>query len=201
MMELLTPAPSNWLLRTVAEVKKNKRLFGSMEDDLIGGWIQAATAYLETEYQIAIAPQTWKITLPCFEDEIALLYPPLNYAPPALPETAVVVKYLDMANVQQTFTAFTATKYAMTWRLCPVLEWPDTADAARAVTVEFNVGYTDPLKVPHAIRQAALLLASYYIQHRDATFEEPKISLIDRRIAFGVEALMKPFRVVARYGQ
>jgi uncharacterized phiE125 gp8 family phage protein len=201
MLELLDPAPTNWLLRTVAEVKANKRMTINVEDALIEGWIRVAAEWLETEYQISIRPQKWRLTLPCFPDQIHLQNPPLRYALPAEPETAVAVKYRDVDNVEQTLAspAYRVFKSDMTWRVVASETWPDTKETPRAVRIEFDVGYTAPADVPMPIRQAGLLLASYYVQHRDATFEEPKISLIDRRIAFGVEALMKPYRVIARY--
>lgn len=198
MLEALTTAP--WKPLTVTQVRKNKRIVQTLEDDLIEGYIDAATELLETDYQISILARTWRLSLPSFCDEFELPRPPLRYV--GQPETAVLVKYLDTLGAEQTFaTDVVATRRNMTWRVSTLGSWPQAKEHPRAVRIEFMAGYDSAVLVPPAIRQSLMLLASYFYQHRDATFEEPKISMIDRRLAFGVDALMKSYRVIAPYGK
>lgn len=207
-LELVSTTTIDWSFVTLAEVKKAKRILQNLEDDLLTQWIDVAIEHLETEYEIAIRPWDWALYLSAFPCHVTLPKPPLRYDPAAtapndVPESAITITYKDTsgATVALPTTDFIAVKENMKWRVHPTSTWPATGEGMRAVKVLFRTGYTSGDKVPLAIRQSVILLTAHFYQHRDPTFEEPKISMIDRETAFGINRLMKPFAVVPAYGQ
>jgi len=206
-LELIATQATNWSLATLAEVKKAKRIVQSLEDDLLTQWIDVAIEHLEASYEIAIVPREWALYLSEFSCAVTLPKPPLRYDPAAtapanLPESAVTISYTSNTGLPVTMprSDFYAVKENMKWRLRPAVDWPSTAVSPRAVKIAFKVGYESGDKVPLAIRQSVILLTAHFYQHRDPTFEEPKISMIDRETAFGINRLMKPFAIVPAYG-
>jgi uncharacterized phiE125 gp8 family phage protein len=205
-LELISTTPG-FSLVSLSEVKKAKRIFQTMEDALLTDWI-VAIEHLETEYELAIVPREWALYLPEFPSFVTLPKPPLRYDPAAasptnVPESAITITYLNTSGATVTLprTDYFAILQDQKWRLQPATAWPATSEQPRAVKIQFGVGYSAGAKVPMAIRQAVMLLTAHFYQHRDPTFEEPKISMIDRETAFGINRLMKPYKVVPAYGR
>jgi hypothetical protein len=61
--------------------------------------------------------------------------------------------------------------------------------------IEYVVGADDPEKVPAALRQASYLLAASWVESRAATYQEPRIMQVEKKISFGVDQLTKELRV------
>ncbi len=207
-LDLVSTTTTGWSLATLAEVKKAKRILQNLEDDLLTQWIDVAIDHLEAEYGLSIRPRDWALYLSEFPDCVTLPKPPLRYDPAAaspndVPESAITITYKNTsgATVALPTTGFIAVREHMKWRVYPTDPWPATGESMRAVKIVFRTGYASGDKVPLAIKQSVMLLTAHFYQHRDPTFEEPKISMIDRETAFGINRLMKNHAVVPAYGQ
>lgn len=180
---------------TLAEAKSQCRVETDAEDDLIRRLIDAATEMLDGPEGLGVAlmPQTWKLVLPCFPQELLL---------PLQPVTAITsVEYVDPLGATQTYSAanyrlFTAAVEAEIERVSGA-SWPATDSRKAAVTVTFACGFANAAAVPAALRHAILLMVGALYENREAetigaglvnsvtlqTFERLKAQ--HRRVAFG----------------
>jgi uncharacterized phiE125 gp8 family phage protein len=200
-MLIETVSIENWKAASVADVKSSARISHSAEDVLIGRWIDVATAYLEREYRVSILGRTLKLTLDRFGSVIELPKPPLRVAVGQPLKSAIQsISYRDVAGADQIIDLATVdmTKPDQCFHIVPAGDWPAVSSRAGAVSVAFDVGYAAADKVPVEIWQSVVLIAAYYVKHREATLEDPRITVIDRKLQFGVEALMGTYRVQRR---
>jgi uncharacterized phiE125 gp8 family phage protein len=106
--------------------------------------------------------------------------------------------------------SITSVKYAVTGGTEQVLSDPDDrvridrmlptidtglVEQAGTMEIEYVVGADDPEKVPAALRQASYLLAASWVESRAATYQEPRIMQVEKKISFGVDQLTKELRV------
>lgn len=177
---------------TVPDAKDQSRVLHSAEDDLLDGYIDAATAYLDGRDGVlgrALMPQTWDYALPCFPIE---RYLPLPLAPV---QSITSIQYRDSAGTLQTFGAANYQLSAdKNWwpraHLAYGASWPGTRDEPDAVIVKAVYGYT---LVPAALKQAVVLLVAHMYQNR----EPVNIGNITTELPFGVNALIEPYMRMA----
>lgn len=135
------------------------RSLSTVEDSVLTGCIIAARQEAEKQQGRQILEATYRLNLDRFP--CGIIYPTI------FPITAVNhVKYLDTAGIQQTldddlyvFDAF---------RLTPKASWPNTYPIINAVEIELVAGYESADDVPQATKQAILMLAGHYYEHREA---------------------------------
>lgn len=200
-MLIETVSIENWKAASVADVKSSARISHDAENTLIGRWVDVATAYLEREYRISILGRRLKLTQDRFGAFIELPKPPLRYEAGHPLTTAIqAIAYRDVAGADQSLdlAGIDVSKPDQCFHIVPAGDWPAISSRPGAVSVTFDVGYRDAASVPVEIWQAIVLIAAYYVKHREATLEDPRITLIDRKLEFGVEALMGPYRVQRR---
>ena len=58
----------------------------------------------------------------------------------------------------------------------------------------FVYGSHDADKVPKAIQRGLRYLAGYFWMNRNASFEDTRVTAIDRKIVFGLEAIAGRYR-------
>jgi uncharacterized phiE125 gp8 family phage protein len=168
---------------TLAEAKAQLRVDHTDEDALITRLVKAATAYLDGRTGIlgrCLVTQTWELTLDAFPaEEIELPLGPV--------QSVTSVKYVDTAGVTQTVPEadYYLDNASISAWVMPQIEWPDTMEAANAVTVRYVAG-TAPAAVPDALRHAILVMVSAWYDKRAAG---------DMPLAAG--ALIAPHRVIA----
>lgn len=165
-----------------ALVKANKRILHNSEDALITFWIQAADQYVEKRGNIALMEQTFVLRLRRILPCVQLPRPPLN--------AITSVKYTPEGGSEQTLADPTV-------RIDRMLATIDTGLECQAgtMTIEYVAGADDPEKVPAPLRQASLLLASHYLTSREASYFEPRIMQVEKKIVFGVDELIKEYRI------
>lgn len=153
---------------SLADLKSHRRIGHALDDDLLAALIKAARQYVETATQRALVTQTWQLLLdefPGVDDGIILPKPRL--------QAVTAVTYVDGNGDTQTLAA---SKYSVDTRRDPgwlvpayAEEWPETREQINAVTVSFRAGYGDAAAdVPEGLRQAILLLAGHWYEHREA---------------------------------
>lgn len=70
--------------------------------------------------------------------------------------------------------------------------WPSVPSEARAVAITYRAGY---LEYPAALRRLTKFLAAHMIENSEATVLEQNKTLIDRRVLFAKDDLVKLLRV------
>lgn len=178
---LVTPAASQPV--TLAEAKAQCRVQHSDEDGFIEGLIAAATEHVEKQTGRAILPQTWRLTLERFSDEITLPQSPLR--------SVTSVTYIPPVGAAQTLAssvyAVDATSTPGRIVLATDQEWPETLDSVNAVTIEYQAGYTT---APAPIKHAILLLVAHWYANREAV----NVGNITSELPMAVNALLTNFR-------
>lgn len=156
---------------TTAEAKLHLRVDGSDEDALIDALVAAATTEAEHLMGRALLPQTWRLTLDEFADEVA--YGPIQLRRP--PVTGITsVKYLQDSDGVLTTLApeayVLAAQSDYTARLTPAFDavWPATRAMPGAVQVEFTCGYANAVAVPEPIKAWIRLRIGALYENRQA---------------------------------
>ncbi|HLS34373.1 MAG TPA: head-tail connector protein [Brevibacterium sp.] len=143
---------------SLEEAKRHCRIDYDEEDDLIEALIPAAREHCEVVTRLTLAPATWEARLAAFPaGPIALPHPPLL--------EVEGVRYVDAggAEVELGADAYTVERLTMPGTLAPVGRWP----AGRSVRIRYRAGYEGG-QIPHAARQAILLLVGHWYEHREA---------------------------------
>ncbi len=175
---------------TVAEVKAQARVDLADEDTLIQGYIRAARETLERLLWRAFITQTLELTLDGWPEgsEIRLPRPPL--------QSVTAVRYTTEDGTLKTldpalYVVDTASEPGRVV-LKRGTSWPsETLAPAAGVKVEYVAGYGDQASdVPESIRQAILLLAAHWYEHREAVSEGRMVE-----VPMGVWWLVEPLRI------
>lgn len=145
--------------------KRHIRVDHDHEDDLIEGYIRAATEKFETDTERALMPQTWLLTMDEFPwDAIELR---------VLPVTAIsAVNYIDDAGASQTLATsvytYSLNEQPVRISLKKDQVWPVTINQQSSVSVTFTAGYSTALQVPESAKQAIRMLAGHWFNYREA---------------------------------
>lgn len=167
-----------------ALVKAGKRIRHASEDSLIQFWIAAADEYVEKRTNLALMEQTFVLRLRRILPSVQLPRPPLK--------TITSVKYAVTGGTEQVISD--PNDRVRIDRMLPTID-TGLVEQAGTMEIEYVVGADDPEKVPAALRQASYLLAAHYVTAREASYREPRIMQVEKTISFGVDALVKEFRV------
>lgn len=175
---------------SLVDAKNYLRVQNSSEDSAISDIIEAARDYCEQELDLALIDQSITLKLDAFPDGRTIYLPRTNL----LEVTSFA--YLDQNSVSQTFTDYTADTFSTPARLVNNTEtWPETADAANAITIVYRAGFaeSDTRNIPPAVNQAMRLLITHYYNNREAVV----IGSPSEEVALGVTYLLSKHR---RYG-
>jgi uncharacterized phiE125 gp8 family phage protein len=193
-MTLITPPVTEPVL--LADVKRQCRVHSSdtTYDAELQGYLTAAIAYLDGPngiLQIALEPQTWRYTLDGFDGNITL---------PTGPVVEIdSIKYYIDDELETIDAADYVLRQIADYRseVVPVVAWPATDTGTDRVQIDFTVGFVGDLdseshvpEVPHAIRQAILLLVNHWFTHRSAIHVGSTVT----EVPLAFDALLKPFK-------
>jgi uncharacterized phiE125 gp8 family phage protein len=134
---------------TLDSAKKNLKIDGTDQDDVVSDWVRGIVAYVEFCTQRALINQRWRVTLDKFPGAIRLDKPPTV--------SVNEVQFLDASGVRQTLDpadylvdAVSEPGYVVPGR---GKAWPTTYPEINAVTVDYTCGYgTGPEAVPAGIK-------------------------------------------------
>jgi len=171
-----------------ALLKANKRIRHASEDDLLDFWIKAADAFIEKETNRALMEQTIRLRLGRVMPVVQLLRPPLKEIV-SITYTTDAEHTVDPADTGQVIVDMLPTI------TIPALmsSFPTGTDGTMEVI--YKAGWATPEAVPAPLRQAALLLASHYVTSREAAFMDMRLMQVEKKIAFGVDELLRNYRV------
>jgi uncharacterized phiE125 gp8 family phage protein len=150
---------------TLAQAKKQCRVTGTAEDDLIADLVTAAREAFEAEANVALVTRTLKLTVDGFgTDPIRLPFPPTS--------SISSVKYVDSEGVQQTLAG---TEYVLDGARLPAVlhlaygrSWPTVRAQPGAVEIVYVAGYGGAAAVPAMAKSAILLLVAHLFANREA---------------------------------
>lgn len=168
-------------------VKAGKRIKHANEDTVIDFWIAAADAYVEKRTNLALMKQTLKLRL---RRILHVVY---------LPRTAAA----SITSVKSTATGGTETTIASSSyvqtvdRMLTRIDLTDIPACGQDGMMEivYDAGAADPTEVPAPLRQASYLLAAHWLTSREAAFMDVRTMNVEKRIAYGVEELVREYRV------
>lgn len=165
------------------EAKAHLRLEHTADDDLVGALVVAARQYCEAFTGRALVAQTWKLTLPAFEECIALPKPPIL--------SVESVKYLDADGVERTISAdeymVVSDQYSAALSPDYGQSWPAARLQQDAVRITFTAGYGGPGDVPQVLKQGMLLHLAQLYENREGAGALPQ----------AVPVLYWPYRALA----
>jgi uncharacterized phiE125 gp8 family phage protein len=160
-------APATGLI-TLAEAQAHLRVDDATEDSYITALVNAASAYLDARDGVlgeALVTQTWRYSLPMAPlDDIALPLGPVV--------SVTVVKYIDAAGVEQTYSSANYRLADGVVELVDGASWPSAAERRVAFWVDFVAGYGAAADVPETIRQLCRLLVGDMFESRAAATAE-----------------------------
>lgn len=181
---LITPPAASPV--SVEEAKAWLRVDATEEDALIEGTIAAAVSSLEGRHGMlgrCLITQTWRQD---FDDWGAYSYLSLPFSG----VSAVVVKYFDSDNVEQTVSS---ADYELVEDECGCrvsfldgFSEPAVYARADAVRVTMTCGFGTAEDVPAAIRLAIKMTVAHWYEHREATGHIP----------MGAMQLLAPYRSI-----
>lgn len=183
-MDLTLKTPAVKTSIDVELVKAGKRIRHGSEDSLIQFWIAAADEYVEKRTNLALMEQTFVLRLRRILPSVQLPRPPLK--------TITSIKYAVTGGTEQVLSD--PNDRVRMDRMLPTID-TGLVEQSGTMEIEYIAGADDPEKVPAALRQASYLLAAHYLTAREASYREPRIMQVEKTISFGVDALVKEFRV------
>lgn len=183
-MDLVRKTPPTKTSIDVALVKAGRRIVSSTEDALIEFWIKAADEYVEKRTNRALMEQTFVLRLRRILPVVQLPRPPLK-------------EIISVTYTSDDGSSLVLPDPNDRVRIDRMLATLDTGlvEQPGTMEIEYVAGVDDPEKVPAALRQAVYLLAAHYVTNREATYFEPRIMKVEKKIEFGVDELTKEFRV------
>lgn len=193
-MPLSLSSPPATALISTSDLQSQLRLDLSDDSTFVGTLAAAAIELLDGRDGIlgrALVSQTWALTLDAFppsaQDAIRIPLPPL--------QSVTSIAYIDGDGASQTWASSnyvvdTAAEPGLV-RLAWNASWPETRRQANAVTVTFVAGYGDAADdVPQPIRQAALMLAAQWYEHRQPIVVGASVE----ELPMAARALLAPYR-------
>lgn len=178
---------------SLVEMKAQLGITTNIDDDLIEGLIETATARLDGFAGLlgkCLITQTWKLTLERFPNTSITL-------PLAPTQSVDAIGYVDKDGLTQTWPADDYVVARLDDHddpayILPLSNFPTAKDHPEAVSITFTAGYgDDPGNVPAPIRQAIRMHAAHLYENREATFLGQGGFAT---VPFGVDELLNGYR-------
>ena len=186
MALVLTGGPATEPI-SVAEAKAHLRIDGTAEDILIASLILSARLHIEAALGLVLITQLWQLQLDAWPQGKAVVLP-LN----------PVGTILSVRTIAADGTVTTLAPSATLLDPGPpprvvrtAASWPQITAATNGIAIGFVAGFGPrAVDVPAPIRQAMLLLAAHWYEHRDPI----EIGEPDTAIPKAVSDLLRPYR-------
>ncbi|WP_226576789.1 head-tail connector protein [Acuticoccus sediminis] len=182
---LVTPPQAEPVTRE--EAKLHARIDGTDEDAKVDALIAAARLDVESRTGRVLVSQGWRIVLdgPPARGIVRLAPGPVKsvdavtvYGADGVAEVVPSDDYLvDTANVPGRLMLSSGRFWG--------------ARALNGIEIDFTCGFGEPDDVPASLKQAVLMLVSYWYEQREAA----AIGAVPAHVASGVQALTAPYRM------
>lgn len=177
---------------TVAEIKHDRRITTTDDDDYLDSLITAARLYVESYTGRALVSATHIGYMDHFPSTgiITLDYPPLS--------SVTSLQYVDGDGATQTFSSgnYTVDASGVKGRITLNYgqSWPEYRAQHNAITITFVAGYGQALQVPQDIKQALRMLIGHWYENREATTGLPSSVL-----PIGLQSILDQLKVWQLY--
>jgi uncharacterized phiE125 gp8 family phage protein len=157
------------------------------EDDLLKIYITAAREWAENFCARTFAVKTLELSLDAFPADGQILMP----GSPVVSVASVTCVLPDGGEFVVPPAAYELIDYGIPHILKPIHggSWPQVRDDQNVIRVRYQAGYAALL--PTSVRQAILLLAAHYYEHRESASEQKT-----ETIPHGVAPLLAPYRIL-----
>jgi uncharacterized phiE125 gp8 family phage protein len=146
----------------VADLKTHLRLDSAAEDAMLASLITTARLQVEAALSLALITQHWIWTLNCWPEGASL---PLPMTP--IQSISAITVYQTGGPLTLPAAAYLVDGTTTPARLMARTPWLQPTDP-NGITVRFVAGFgPNPADVPAPIRQAILVLAAHWYNHRD----------------------------------
>lgn len=187
-MDVTVRATSTEHVITPEQVRQNKRIMNSLEDDLIAGWIEAAEDYVERTTNRALMTQELTLSIPMILKTVSLPRPPF--------ESIQEIRLTPDEGAASTIPGTGSGIMARVRRMVTEFDVPDvTFSKPGYMEIDYTAGASIASAVPAALKQAVLLLASHYLTSREAAYMDPRLMMVQKKIPYGVDELCARYRV------
>jgi uncharacterized phiE125 gp8 family phage protein len=148
---------------SIEAIKSHCRISGPWDDDVLPGFIEAATGYLEQATNTTLRQTEYTLVLDGFPSGREIKLP----RPPAIEVEAVNYIEPDGGSMVLDTADYIVDAASRPGRIVlrSGLTWPQTSNDAAALTIDYSAGYGT---LPPILRQGILLLAAYFHEHREA---------------------------------
>tara|TARA_R110002074_G_C12426503_1_gene656426 strand:- start:621 stop:1184 length:564 start_codon:yes stop_codon:yes gene_type:complete len=171
---------------TLDEARAHLRLDTENEDMLLGAFLTAARVTLEAQTRRAFVTQSWRLILDAWPEPAVTL--------PLAPVSAITSVTMNDEGAPRVVSPalYDIALEGDAPRLAAKGGWPAPSRRVGGIHIDFTAGYGEASAVPAPLRQAILLLAAHWFEHR-----EP-VSLGDTagELPLSVSALIAPYRRV-----
>ncbi len=168
---------------SLADAKTHLYLVDTSQDSKVLDCIQTAREHVESVCEHALMPQTWRCFFDCFPQSMDEYRHPTSHlmsrASPViqLPGGHTIsvdsVQYRDTTGTVQTLgpSLYAADLLSIPARLLPAYRtsWPATPAWPDSVTIDYQVGYDDPTKIPRPLRSAMMLIIGDLFENRESS--------------------------------
>lgn len=181
---------------SLAEMKRHLRITHTKMDDVITDAIKEAVDFFDFRDGVlnrTVLPRTLTRFLrnyPSGSDAscrvIRLPYPP-------------IIDVIAITTITGSITLDPST-YTVTNTLVPEIfpddVWPDIDTAAQAVAIQYTAGYET---APPRLKRMVKIMAAHFIENPEATINEPRQMMINRKVDFGIDHDLAKMRIPNGY--
>lgn len=187
-MDLTVTTPESLTSVDKALLKASKRILHAREDDLIDFWLRVADDFVRDRSQTGMMSRTLTLKIARVLPVFQLPFPPV--------QSITSVKYTIDDESEVVVNTSTGLKSRIVEMLPTyTITALDGKEYAGTMEIVYVSGYASAAAVPSALRQATLLLAAHYVNSREAEYLDPRAIVVERKIAFGVDELIRLLRV------
>lgn len=188
-------APGPLGVVTTEELRRSLRKLTTREDAEIESCIVDAVGALHGPHgrlNRALLRSFWRVTMAEFPSARSFRLPLGNL------QQVVSIAYLPETGNAVTMPAgdyivLTDRLEGEVW-LAPGVDWPETRkDHPAAVTVTFEAGYTE---IPSDLKRWVKLFAAHLFRNPEGTINEPRVTIVNRALQFGLDYLIAPHRII-----
>lgn len=192
--EFVSATDSTAVVVDVGEMKDHHRIFHDMHDDLVDGYIKAATETLQEYAGRRFLEETWDVVLDEFPADDWIELPIGKLA------SVTSLQYTDDDGVTQSVALGNLVEDKGDDHKRPRVylaynqSWPSVRGDYRGVKLRAKLGWANQAAVPDAVKLAVKLLGSFFYEHPEAA--EMIQGGILERLPYGVKWLLRRWKYI-----
>lgn len=173
---------------TVAEAKAHLRIDHSAEDVLLASLILTSRLHIESALGLALVTQSWRLLLDRWPRK-GVVKVPLRPLQSVNEIRVLAADGTPLTVATADYDVDTASEVPRIVRAAAA--WPEPGRAAHGIEIDLVAGFgPNAAAVPQPIRQALLMLAAHWYEHRDPIEIGSEATVIPH----GISELLAPWR-------